>query len=76
MYFSNSFRFISFLLPINTTNGHCGSSAILRILFTPIFEYAAASSGVSVIFSHTGISNLLNICYSFLTTNVFYYEHL
>lgn len=58
MYFSNAFLLTSFLFPIFITNGHPGSLNLSCNVLIPILLYAAASSTVRFIFSHTGISNL------------------
>ena len=52
--FSNSFRFIKRFFPTKITKLHLGLLEISLILFIPILLYSAASSSVSVTFSHTG----------------------
>lgn len=43
IYFSNLFRLINALLPTYKTNSHLGLFNNSLILFSPIFEYKAAS---------------------------------
>lgn len=65
-YFSNSLRLTNRLpLPTKSTKGHEGLLSISLILLIPILLYSAASSIVSVTFSHIGtlliIARLLSI---------------
>lgn len=54
MYWSNRRRLIKRLFPTHKTNRQFWSFVRSRSLLIPIPEYAAASSNVKLLFSHTG----------------------
>ena len=64
MYSSSFLRLISRFEPIQRTNGQLSLSDIFLSLLIPIPEYAAASSNVRLLFSHTGTSIMGNILLS------------